>query len=74
MKPFVVFGGVLIAIGLAALAIDNITFTEKRTLVDAGPIKVTADEQRSVPIPTIAGVVALVVGAGMIVFGRHARG
>ena len=74
MKPLVVFGIMLIAIGIAGLVIDNITFTEKRTLVDAGPIKVTADEQRSVPIPTIAGVVALVVGAGMIVFGRHARG
>lgn len=74
MRPFVVFGAVLITVGIAALAIDNITFTEKRTLIDAGPVKVTADEQRSIPIPTIAGVIALVAGAGMILFGRHARG
>jgi len=74
MRPFVVFGAVLITVGIAALVVDNITFTEKRTLIDAGPVKVTADEQRSIPIPTVAGVVALVAGVGMILFGRQARG
>lgn len=74
MRPFVVFGAVLITVGIAALVVDNITFTEKRTMIDAGPVKVTADEQRSIPIPTVAGVVALVAGVGMILFGRQARG
>ena len=74
MRPLVVFGAVLIAIGIAGLAIDNISFTERKTVIDAGPLKVTADQQRTVPIPTIAGVVAIVVGAGMILFGRQARG
>ncbi len=74
MRPLVVFGAVLIAIGIAGLAIDNISFTERKTVIDAGPLKVTADQQRTVPIPTSAGVVAIVVGAGMILFGRQARG
>jgi hypothetical protein len=73
MRPLVVFGAMLIAIGIAVVAIDNITFTEKRTVIDAGPLKVTADQQRSIPIPSIIGVVAIVVGGGMIFFGRHAR-
>ena len=47
-----ILGVLLIAIGIAGLAIDNISFTERKTIVDAGPIKVTADEQRSIPIPT----------------------
>jgi hypothetical protein len=71
MKPLVVFGAVLIAIGIAGLVIDNISFTERRTVVDAGPLKVTADQQRTIPIPTIAGVIAIVAGAGMIFFGRQ---
>jgi hypothetical protein len=74
MKPLVVFGIMLIAIGIAGLVIDNITFTEKKVVIDAGPLKVTADQQRTVPIPSIAGVIAIVVGAGMIFFGRQARG
>ena len=55
----------LIAIGIAGLIIDNISFTERKVVVDAGPLKVTADQQRTIPIPSIAGVVAIVAGAGM---------
>jgi len=74
MKPLVIFGIMLIAIGIAGLVIDNITFTEKKVVIDAGPLKVTADQQRTIPIPSIAGVIAIAVGAGMIFFGRQARG
>ena len=63
-RPLVVFGILLIAIGIAGLLIDNISFTEKRVVVDAGPIKVTADQQRTIPIPSIAGVIAVIAGAG----------
>ena len=73
MKPLVVFGVMLIAIGIAGLLLDNISFTEKKVVVDAGPLKVTADQQRTIPIPSIAGVIAIAVGAGMIFFGRQAR-
>jgi hypothetical protein len=73
MKPLVVFGIMLIAIGIAGLIIDNISFTEKKVVIDAGPLKVTADQQRTIPIPSIAGVIAIAVGAGMIFFGRQAR-
>jgi len=73
MKPLVVFGIMLIAIGIAGLIIDNITFTEKKVVIDAGPLKVTADQQRTIPIPSIAGVIAIVIGGGMIFFGRQAR-
>ena len=74
MRPLVVFGALLIAIGIAGLAIDNISFTERRTVIDAGPLKVTADQQRTISIPTIAGVIAIVAGAGIIFLGRQARG
>ena len=74
MRPLVVFGVMMIAIGIAGLAIDNISFTERRTIVDAGPVKVTADQQRIISIPSIAGAIAIATGAGMIFFGRQARG
>lgn len=73
MKPLTIFGVMLIAIGVAGLAIDNISFTERKTIVDAGPLKVTADEQRSIPVPTIAGVIAVVAGAGLLFMGRRAQ-
>ncbi len=70
MKPLTIFGVLLIAIGVAGLVIDNISFTERKTIVDAGPLKVTADEQRTIPVPTIAGVIAVVAGAGLLFMGR----
>jgi len=74
MKPMAIVGILLIAIGIAGLAIDNISFTERKTIVDAGPLKITADEQRNIPIPTIAGIVAIIAGAGLLFMGRAARG
>jgi hypothetical protein len=73
MKPLAILGVLLIVIGIAGLAIDNISFTERKTIVDAGPLKVTADEQRTIPIPTIAGIVAVIAGAGLLFMGRAAR-
>lgn len=73
MKPIAVLGVLLIAIGVAGLLIANISFTEKAVIVDAGPLKITADQQRTIPIPSIAGVLAVVVGAGLLLYGRKAR-
>lgn len=72
MKPIAILGILLIAIGVAGLLIANISFTEKKVVVDAGPLKITADQQRTIPIPSIAGVIAVVVGAGLLLYGRKA--
>jgi hypothetical protein len=53
--------------------IANVSFTEKKVIVDAGPLKVTADEQHVVPIPTIAGILAVAVGAGLLFYGRNKK-
>lgn len=71
MKPLAIVGILLIAIGIAGLAIDNISFTERKTIVDAGPLKITANEQKSIPVPTIAGVIAVVAGAGIFFLARR---
>jgi len=73
LKPLVIFGIMLIAIGIAGLIVDNVNLTEKKVVIDAGPLKVTAEQQRTIPIPSIAGVIAIIVGGGMIFFGRQAR-
>ena len=70
MKPLVLVGIVLIALGVVGLVVENVSFTERKTVLDVGPLKVQADEQRVVPIPTIAGVAAIVVGLGLVFMGR----
>ena len=72
MRPLPTIGVVLIVLGVIGLVVANVTFTEHKTVLDAGPIKVTQDQQKSVPIPTIAGIVAVVAGLGLIFIGRRA--
>ncbi|HZY53870.1 MAG TPA: hypothetical protein VFE73_11515 [Reyranella sp.] len=71
MKPLAIVGIVLIVLGIAGLVIENVSFTERKTVLDVGPLKVQADEQKVVPIPTIAGVAAIVVGLGLVFMGRR---
>ena len=70
MKPQSIFGLVLIIAGVVGLLIANVSFTERKTVLDAGPIKITQDQERVIPIPTIVGVIAVVAGAGLLFFGR----
>jgi len=70
MKPLALVGVLLIALGVVGLIVENVSFTERKTVLDVGPIKVQADEQRVLPIPTIAGVVAVVIGLGLVFMSR----
>ena len=70
MKPLVLVGILLIALGVVGLAVDNISFTERKTVLDVGVLKVQADEKRVIPIPTIAGIAAVVVGLGLVLMSR----
>lgn len=73
MRPLAVVGVILIVLGIAGLVVANISITEQKTVLDAGPLKVTKDEQKTIPIPTIAGVVAVVVGLGLVILSRGRR-
>jgi hypothetical protein len=71
MKPLALVGVLLIVLGIVGLVVENVSFTERKTVLDVGPLKVQADEQKVVPIPTIAGVVAVVVGLGLVFMSRR---
>jgi hypothetical protein len=70
MKPLALVGVLLIVLGVVGLVVENVSFTERKTVLDVGPLKVQADEQKVVPIPTIAGVIAVVVGLGLVFLSR----
>ena len=71
MKPAAIAGIVLIVLGLAALAYQGFSYTSRETVIDIGPIKATADTQKTVPIPPIAGVVAVVAGVALVFAGKR---
>jgi hypothetical protein len=60
--PLIIIGIVLIAVGLIALAYLGIRHTIGETVLDLGPIKVTADTQKTIPLSPILGGLALAGG------------
>ena len=63
---------VLIIVGIIGLAYGGVRWTQRDTIVDVGPVEITQDKTRSVPLPPVAGAVCLVVGLVMMVSKRHA--
>jgi len=62
-------GIVLIVLGVLGLAYGGITWTTKEAVVDAGPVQITRDKTRSLPLPPIAGGLCLIAGAALLVVG-----
>jgi hypothetical protein len=69
MKSTTWVGIVLMAIGIIALAYQGITYTTQNKVLDIGPIHATREEHRTIPLPPIIGVVALVGGVIVLVTG-----
>ncbi|HEX4994091.1 MAG TPA: DUF3185 domain-containing protein [Methylomirabilota bacterium] len=62
---------VLIAIGVVSLAYQGITYTTREKILDLGPIKATADKERTIPLPPILGGLALAGGVVLLVVGAR---
>jgi hypothetical protein len=60
-------GVILIVLGMAGLAWGGFTYTTREKVIDIGPIHATRDETHSVPLPPIAGGLALAAGIVLLV-------
>ena len=63
-------GVILIVLGLFGLAWGGFAYTTREKVVDIGPIHATRDKTHNVPLPPIAGAVALVGGIALLVVGK----
>lgn len=62
MKPAAIVGILLIVLGAAALVYKGFSYKSEDTVLQIGSVKATAETEKSVPIPTWAGIAAIVVG------------
>jgi uncharacterized membrane protein len=69
MKTSMLIGIILIVIGIIALAYQGITYTTREKVVDIGPIQMSADKEKTIPLPPILGGIALVGGIVLVVAG-----
>ena len=64
-------GIVLIVLGVLALAYQGFTYTTRETVIDIGPIKATAERERTFPLPPILGIVAVAGGVALMFAGSR---
>ena len=62
-----IVGLVLIVIGIVTLAWGGVFWTDRDTVVDAGPIEIASEEREGFALPPVVGIIALVGGIVMMV-------
>ena len=64
-------GILLTVLGVIALCYQGFTYTKREKVVDAGPIQISADREKTVPIPPILGGLALAAGIVLLVTSKR---
>jgi len=57
-----IIGVVLIVVGIIMLVWTGFTYTKKEKIIDAGPVQISADRQKTVNWPPYLGGILLVGG------------
>jgi hypothetical protein len=65
-----IFGFVLVVLGVLALVYGGVSYNRQRTVLDVGPFRATATEQKNVPLSPIVGGIALLGGILLLVIPR----
>ncbi len=71
MRPATLIAIVLIVIGIISLGYQGITYTTQKKVVDIGPIQATKQEHKTIPLPPLLGVLALVGGVVVLATDRR---
>jgi hypothetical protein len=61
----------LIVLGLIGLAWGGFSYATRDTVFKAGPIQATKEKTHTVPIPPLAGLIALVGGIALLISDRR---
>jgi hypothetical protein len=74
MKPAGIFGIILIAIGIIALAygwFGAVTYTTKENVAKLGPLQVNKENEHQLPLGPIVGGVCIVGGIVLLLAGNR---
>jgi hypothetical protein len=64
---------VLIVIGIVALVWGGVFWTDRETVIDAGPLEVTAEQREGITLPPVLGAIALIGGILLLVVPERRR-
>lgn len=73
MKAALIVGILLLVGGIASLITGGFSFSHQKKDVDAGPIQISHQSTRHVPITPLVSGIAIVAGLGLVVVGARSR-
>lgn len=62
-----IVGLVLVVLGIVVLVWGGVFWTDRDTVIDAGPLKVTTEEREGLPLPPVVGAIAIIGGIVLLV-------
>ena len=65
-----ILGVLLVAAGAIGLAVGAIEYTTEEQVLDAGPIEASVETQERIPIPPVAGGIAVALGVVLLLTAR----
>lgn len=73
---WIVLGIVILAVGVGSFFIEGVSYVTEETVIDAGPLQVSAEQEERVGLPVWLSGLLVVVGAVALTMGfkRPARG
>lgn len=66
MTPMRIAGLVLVVVGIVVLVWGGVFWTDRDTVIDAGPLKVTTEDREGLSLPPVVGAIALVGGVVLL--------
>jgi hypothetical protein len=66
-------GILLIVFGIVALVIRGISYTDRDTVIDAGPLEVETATRETLPLSPIVGIAAIAGGVALVAIGARNR-
>jgi hypothetical protein len=73
MNTRVIVAIILIALGVAGLGYEGISYTTRERVFDAGPIHVTAERQHTISVAPIAAGLLIIGGLALLSLGLRRK-
>jgi len=67
INQILLFGIVLIILGVVAFAYQGIAYTTREKIIDIGPLQASVDTKKTIPLSPVLGGLALAGGIELVV-------
>ena len=73
MRLTVIFGLILVVVGIAAIAIPSFTYFTTERVADVGFLKIDASKPHTIVLNPVAGGIAVVAGIALMFVGSRSK-